>query len=79
MARFIDYALEQMAVRGIDRDDVENVLADPEDEEFSREPPYRYLYWRQIGGRRLLVVVEPDDRDCVVNAFWPPPPKRRRK
>jgi hypothetical protein len=78
MARFIEYALSQMAVRGIDRDDVENVLADPDDEGFSREWPYRYLYWRQIGGRRLLVVVEPDDRECVVNAYWPPPKGRRK-
>jgi hypothetical protein len=71
MARFTEYALFQMAARGIDRDDVENVLADPEDEGISREPPYRYHYWRQIGRRRLQVVVEPDDRECVVNAYWP--------
>ena len=78
MAEFTPYALSQMAVRGIDRDDVERVLADPKDEGPSREPPYRYLYSRQIGGRRLLVVVEPYDHDCVVNAYWPEPKGRMK-
>lgn len=78
MAAFTDYALSQMAVRGIDRDDVELVLGDPDCEGPSREPPYRHLYSRQIGGRRLLVVVEPYDHECVVNSFWPPPKGRRK-
>jgi hypothetical protein len=38
-----------MSVRGIDCDDVELVLAGPEWEGPSREPPYRYLYSRYIG------------------------------
>ncbi len=56
MAKYTDYALSQMAVRGIDPEDVELVLADPEWEGPSREPPYRHLYSRNIGGRRLVVV-----------------------
>jgi hypothetical protein len=73
MATFVDYALSQMAVRGIGRDDVELVLVDPEDSFPSRERPYRHIYSRHIGGRLLYVIVEPDDHDCVVNAFWPSP------
>jgi hypothetical protein len=71
MAEFTDYALWKMAQRGIDRDDVELVLADPEGGFQSREEPYRFIYSRHIGGRLLYAVVEPDDHECVVNAFWP--------
>ena len=78
MTTFTYYAMTLMAARGIDRDDVELVLADPEWDGRSREPPYRHLYSRHIGGRRLLVVVEPDNHDCVVNSFWPLPKERRR-
>jgi hypothetical protein len=71
------YARSQMAMRGIERDDVELVLADPEADFPSREPPYRHIYSRHIGARLLYVLVESFDHDCVVNAFWPSPQGRR--
>jgi hypothetical protein len=71
MATFTDYALRQMSIRGIDRDDVELVLGDSDDDFPSKESPYRHIYARRITGRLLYVVVEPEDHDCVVNAFGP--------
>ena len=76
MARFTDYALWKMDQRGMEQDDVELVLADPECDFPSRESP-RHIYARRIGGRRLYVLVEPYDHDCVVNAFIPRPEDRR--
>lgn len=78
MASFTDYALWKMAQRGIDRDDVELVLVDPECGFQSRKEPHRFIYSRHIGGRLLYVVVEPDDHECVVNAFWPDQEGRNR-
>lgn len=72
MARFTDYALWKMDQRGIDRDDVELVLADPECDFPSRESS-RHIYARTVGRRRIYVLVEPYDHDCVVNAFEPRP------
>ena len=69
MLSFSDSALWKMAMRGIERDDVELVVADPEWEGDSREPPHRYLYRRLIHGRLIYVVVEPDDRNQVVTVF----------
>jgi hypothetical protein len=78
MPTFTDYALFRMAARGIERGDVELVLADSDDDFASREEPFRHIYARRIHGRLLYVVVEPHDHDRVVNAFWPLPKDRRR-
>ena len=70
MARFTDYALWKMNVRGIERDYVELVLADPECD-FSSRNSERHIYSRHVGGQLLYVYVEPYDHECVVNVFEP--------
>jgi hypothetical protein len=70
MAEFCDYALWKMAVRGIERDEVELVLADPDWDEPSSESP-RHIYARRVAGRAVCVAVEPFDHRQVVTAFLP--------
>lgn len=70
MVEFTDYALWKMACRGIDRDDVELVLADPECD-FPSRNSHRHIYSRHVGGELLYVYVEPYDHECVVNVFEP--------
>jgi hypothetical protein len=77
MAEFTDYALWKMGQRGIERDDVELVLAHAEHDFPSRESR-RHVYARHIGARLLLVLVEPYDHNLVVNAYWPIPKGTRR-
>ena len=72
MAHFSDYALWKMSMRGIERDEVELVLADPEWDEASQQSE-RHVYGRSVGGRNLLVIVEPYDHTFVVNAYRPTP------
>jgi hypothetical protein len=57
-----------MAVRGITRDDVELVLADP-DEHFPSSTSERHCYVRALGDRLIQVVVEPYDHEHVVTAY----------
>lgn len=68
MATFSDYALWKMAVRGIAREDVELVLADPDDD-FPSSTSDRHCYVRHIGERRIQVVVESFDHEQVVTAY----------
>jgi hypothetical protein len=77
MVEFSDYALWKMSQRGIERDDVRLVLADPECQFPSRELPLRHIYRRHIGGRLIYVVVEPFDHRQVVTVFLPPRQNRR--
>ncbi len=70
MAEFSDYALYKMAVRGISRDDVELVLADPDGGFTSRESG-RPFFVREVDGRLIHVGVEPPDNDYVVAVFVP--------
>jgi hypothetical protein len=81
MAKFSQDVLAKIARKpgGIEVDDVELVLADPERDFPSRSPgSNRHIYSRHIGGRLLLVIVEPDDREEVVTAYYPTPHQRRR-
>jgi hypothetical protein len=70
MAEFCDYAALEMDVRGIERDEVELVLADPGWDEPSTESP-RHIYARRVAGRVICVAVEPFDHEQVVTAFLP--------
>jgi hypothetical protein len=70
MARFTDYALWKMAMRGIERDEVELILSDPE-REFASSESARHIYGRHVGGRLLYAVVEPFDHQLVVTVFVP--------
>ena len=67
MAVFSYYALWKLAMRGIDRDDVELVLADPQCDFAS--PTGRHCYVRTVGNRLIQVVVESFDHDQVVTAY----------
>ncbi len=68
MAKFSNYALWKMGMRGISRDDVELVLADA-DADFPSKTSPRHCYVRNIGNRRIQVVVEPSDHQQVVTAY----------
>jgi hypothetical protein len=68
VAVFSHYALWKMAVRGIEREDVELVLADPDDE-FPSSTPDRHCYVRRIGSRHIQVIVESFDHELVVTAY----------
>lgn len=68
MATFSGYALWKMSLRGIDRDDVELVLADPDDD-FPSATSDRHCYVRVVHGRLIQVVVESFDHDKVVTAY----------
>jgi hypothetical protein len=71
MAVFSNYALWKMSVRGIEREDVELVLADTDDD-FPSSTSNRHCYVRQIGSRRIQVVVESFDHERVVTAYEKP-------
>ncbi len=74
MAKFSEIVLDKLARKGIERDEVELVLADPERDFASRAPGSdRHIYSRHVGKRLLLVVVESFDHDEVVTAYYPPP------
>ena len=79
MAKISQKVRAKLHRKGIEVDDVELVLADPErGPEPSRAPgSERQIYSRHISGRLLLVFVEPFDHEEVVTAYYPPPPKRR--
>lgn len=68
MAKFSNYALWKMSVRGIAREDVELVLADSDDD-FPSSTSERHCYVRDIGERRIQVVVESFDHEQVVTAY----------
>jgi hypothetical protein len=70
MAHFCDHVLQQMALRGVERDEVELVLADPERDFPARETD-RHFYSRHIGGRLILVAVEPYDHEELVTVITP--------
>lgn len=77
MAEFSEKVLTKLARRGIEPDDVELVLADPE-QDFASRSSDRHIYSRHIGGRLLLVVVEPFDHEEVVTAYYPLPERPQR-
>jgi hypothetical protein len=68
LAVFSNYALWKMAVRGIEREDVELVLANPDDD-FPSSTSDRHCYVRRIGSRHIQVVVESFDHERVVTAY----------
>lgn len=70
MAEFSPHALFKMAVRGISRDDVELVLADP-DGGFTSRSTGRPCLVREVDNRMIHVVLEPPDNDYVVAVFVP--------
>ena len=67
---------DKLARKGIELDDVELVLADPE-RDFPSRTTDRHIYSRQVGGRLLLVVVEPFDHGEVVTAYYPLPKRKQ--
>jgi hypothetical protein len=81
MATISEKVLSKLNRKGIEVDEVELVLANPERGFPSRSPGSdRHIYSRHVGGRLLLVVVESFDHDEVVTAYAPSPiqPKRKR-
>lgn len=68
MAKFSDYASWRMAIRDISEEEVELVLADPDDE-FPSTTSDRHCYVRDIDQRRIQVVVEPFDHEEVVTVY----------
>lgn len=71
MAVFSNYALWKMSMRGIEREDVELVLANPDDD-FPSSTSNRHCYVRHIGSRRIQVVVESFNHERVVTAYEKP-------
>jgi len=65
MVNYIPHAERQMARRGISKADVEHVLSD-HDVSYPSHVAGRQCYVRSIDGRRIEVVVEPDDGDHLV-------------
>jgi hypothetical protein len=57
-----------MSVRGIEQEDAELVLADP-DADFPSDTSNRHCYIRTVGGRLIQVVVESFDHEQVVTAY----------
>lgn len=79
MATLSEKVLAKLARKGIERDDVELVLDDPERDFPSRAPGSdRHIYSRHVGKRLLLVVVESFDHNEVVTAYYPLTKKGQR-
>ncbi len=66
------YAARRMAIRGITRDDIRRVMADPTSVAPSRDSSFRLVYSRSVDGRRLSVVIEgvPGESSWVVVTTW---------
>jgi len=72
MPKFSATVLSKLARKGIEPDEVELVLTDPERNFKSKaQGSDRHIYSRFVGKRLLLVVVESFDHDEVVTAYYP--------
>ena len=79
MPTFSGTVRAKLGRKGIEPDEVELVLADPERDFKSRAPGSdRHIYSRHVGKRLLLVVVEPFDHNEVVTAYYPVPERNPR-
>jgi hypothetical protein len=77
MAKFSEKVLANLARKPVEVEDVEAVLANPE-RDFSSRAHDSHVYSRHIDKRLLLVVVEPDDHEEVITAYYTTPKRPRR-